>query len=111
LAFWAALTAQPTSFTEMLVAFDFFSGGTKEIVVSGARGSDATENLLKTIRSEFLPNSVILLADRRLQKISPLMEGRTDSADPDGARVYVCSNFTCKLPSTTTDQLLQALRE
>ncbi|MGH2639609.1 MAG: thioredoxin domain-containing protein [Rhabdochlamydiaceae bacterium] len=109
-AFWRIIKDQPSAFTEMLVALQFFLGNASEIVVSGSLESKETRNLLNTLRSEFLPNSVLLLADRRLENISPLVSDRIPLAS-EQPRVFVCTNFACKLPSTNSQQLIQALRE
>jgi uncharacterized protein len=110
LAFWSSVTAQPYSFTEMLSAFSFYSSSPKEIVISGGGDPETAEKLIRVVRSEYLPNSVLLQADGLLQNISPLVEGRTGSPN-EKTKAYVCSNFSCKLPSSTPEELLKSLRE
>ena len=54
---------QPSSFTQMLVAFQFLWDEPKEVVISGSPNSGETMDLVRTLRSRFLPNSVILIAE------------------------------------------------
>ncbi|MDA4112031.1 MAG: thioredoxin domain-containing protein [Thaumarchaeota archaeon] len=108
LAFWDPISRQPSSFTEMLVALQFSVGKPKEIVVSGNQESAETQKLLKVIRNMFLPNSVVILADSRLEKLSPLLEHRLPIPG-ESPKVFVCSNFTCKLPAFTEDELEKSL--
>ena len=105
--FWKVISNQPTNFTEMLVALQFFLGAKKEIVISGTREADDTKDLIKVLRSEFLPNSVSILADQRLDQVTPLVKERINKQG-EQARAYVCSNFTCKTPVTTSKQLMEA---
>lgn len=108
--FWDSITSLSTSFCQMLVALQFYLGGAKEIVISGIPGSENVKELTKAVRTEFLPNSVIIQANSQLEAISPLVRGRMPS--PTGeAKVFVCSGFSCKLPVTTKDQLLALFRE
>ena len=108
LAFWDLIQKQPTSFTEMLVALQFYLGNPKEVVVSGELDSVEVKEFLKVLRHTFLPNSVILLASASVEKMSPLVAERLP-VEGGKPKVFVCSNYTCKLPSTTKDELLAAL--
>jgi len=110
LSFWTGLTNQPASFSQMLVALQFALGSPKEIVISGQKGQAETDVLLDVIRSTFLPNSVIVFAEEETASISPLVIDRI-SSDNRPPTVYVCSNFSCKLPSKTEMELRQALSE
>ncbi len=107
--FWKVISNQPSSFTVMLVALQFFLGPKKEIVISGTREAEDTKDLIKALRSEFLPNSVSILADQRLDGVTPLVRERINKQG-EQARAFVCSNFTCKTPVTTSRQLMEALK-
>jgi uncharacterized protein len=109
-AFWGAISRQPPSFTEMLVALQFLLGNPKEIVISGKKEDPDTKALVKVIRGQFLPYSVLVNADHEAAKASPLVEGRLPSPN-DSPKVFVCSNFVCKLPSKTEIELAKALTE
>lgn len=108
LSFWEAINRQPASFTQMLVALQFLMGPRKEIVISGMKEEPETKTLIRVIRDQFIPNSVIVLADKKTESLSPLVEGRISNAN-SAPKVYVCSNFSCKLPSKTVIELHEAL--
>jgi len=110
LAFWEAVSRQPPSFTEMLVALQFLLGTPKEIVVSGESDDPATKALVEVIHNHFLPHSVLILADEKTAGISPLVKDRLPTPGSP-SRVFVCSNYSCKLPSKTEIELTQALSE
>jgi len=110
LAFWEPITRQPASFTEMLVGLEFLLDKPKEIVISGSKESSETIALISIIRNKFLPNSVLIFADKKIENISPLVQDRL--YDPgDKTRVFVCSNFSCKLPSSKEKELDEALND
>ncbi len=93
LTFWEAVSRQPPSFTEMLVALQFLLGNPKEIVVSGKIEDPATKALVEVIRNHFLPHSVLIFADEKTAKLSPLVEDRLPSPE-NPPRVFVCSNYS-----------------
>jgi hypothetical protein len=109
-AFWKVMWEQASSLAAMAYALQFFLGKPKEIVISGKPESNDTKELLNVIRSDFIPNSVVLFADKRLEGLTTLVQDRIPSND-EKARVFVCSNYTCKLPCVTPQELAASLRE
>ncbi|MDG6908670.1 MAG: thioredoxin domain-containing protein, partial [Nitrososphaerota archaeon] len=105
-AFSKSMREQPSSFTWMACALQFFLGDTKEVVISGNIESDDTAGFLRVLNLEFLHNCVIVYADKRLEDTSPLVEGRLGGK----SEVFVCSNYTCNFPSHTPEELISALR-
>ncbi len=106
--FWKVLTNNPSSHTFMLVALDFMLGNPREIVLSGDRDSKSFKELINVLYQQYLPNSVIVLADSRIENLAPIVKGRIlELGQP--AKAYVCSNNTCKLPSATSVELLSSL--
>ena len=89
----------------MLCALDFYLHKPYEIVVVGKREDPQTKALLADIHSRYLPNSTLQLAspDEPLEKISPLLAGKTQIGGKP--TVYVCRNFTCSAPVTTWEEL------
>ena len=41
----------------------------------------------------------------------PLLKGRTGSVDKDEPMVYICENYTCKIPVTDVESLKEALSD
>jgi uncharacterized protein YyaL (SSP411 family) len=108
-AFWNSIEFHPSSHTEMIVALDFFLHSPKEIVISGDLDNNETVALIDEVRKNFVPNSVLLFADPALEKDIPLFEGRVSGPGQEPS-AYVCTNFTCKLPSKTPQELSLALK-
>jgi uncharacterized protein YyaL (SSP411 family) len=100
--------------SEMLTALNFWIGPTQEIVIAGNADAADTQQMLKLIRSKFLPNAVILLhqqekADSAIDKTIPLIKNLT--AIEDKATAYVCENFACNQPVNNIDDFDKMLSD
>ncbi len=94
----------------MLLAFDFYTSPKREIVISGNLKEDNMREMLDLLRKEFLPNSVLALAEKETEDLAlPIVKGRLPQRDGE-SKIYVCTNNTCKLPAANRDDLLKALR-
>ncbi len=100
--FAEAATQHPESFAHLLRALDFHLAPIKEVALIG----DDVGELATTVRSRFRPHLVLaggpagsekppLLRDR------PLLDGKPTA--------YVCENFACQAPVTTTQELATLL--
>ena len=106
----STLEKHPYSFARCLSALDFYLAETKEVAIIGDRTTDATQTLLQTVYSLYLPNKIVVQADgpdtapREIPLLAarPLRDGKPTA--------YVCSNFTCKEPVITADTLLAQLK-
>ncbi len=101
-AFKSHLERYPAGHATMMCALDYLKGPSREIVVTGPD----PEPLLKVVRSRFLPNKVVALADGK-SKI-PLLEGREPVNGK--AAAYVCENMACKKPVTDPAELEALLK-
>jgi uncharacterized protein YyaL (SSP411 family) len=103
----------PQGYLTLLMNVDSLIHPPKEIAIIGRKDSEDTKKLLKTIHSRFIPNRVIAFldpespdAEELTQKI-PLLSGRVGVNGKTTA--YVCENYTCQLPVTTPDELIDQL--
>ena len=102
-------------FLKLLCAADFYLYPPKEIAIVGPIDDARTQALLDTVRREFIPNKVVALLDPTadsadaVEKMIPLLLGKTQVNGLPS--VYVCKNFTCKLPVTDSEMLLAILNE
>ena len=98
----------PLAFGHLLGAIDFYTSGTAEIVILGRPDAPDTEALLESVRSQFMPNKVLIVAeDASGAGRIPLLEGR---ARIDGrATAFVCRNGTCDLPVDSVEGLRSQL--
>ncbi len=106
-----ALSKHPAGFGYLLGAADFSIGPVREIAVVGKVEDSQTQNLLKTIYRQYLPNKVVALLDpgsKGPDSKLPLLEGKTLVGGKSA--VYICQNYACKAPVTDPLQLDTALR-
>jgi len=104
-AFAGALSRFPTGLSMMLMGLTLAYGKPQEIVIAGERGDAETEAMLRTVRSRFLPQAVVLLQDDRLPHVAD--KGPVNGA----AAAYVCENYACRAPVTSAAKLAEALRD
>ena len=112
-AFAAQARGSPSAFLHLLSALDFALGPSSEVVVVGEAGSPETAEMLKALRSRFLPRKVVLGRpvgeDRRIVELAGFtaemeaLEGRTTA--------YVCSGRVCRQPTTDPAAVLKLLEE
>jgi uncharacterized protein YyaL (SSP411 family) len=103
----------PQGYLSLLMNVDSLIHPAKEIAIVGRKESPDTEQLLKAIHSLYIPNRIIAFLDpgsadaEELSKKIPLLSGRT--LIEGKAAAYVCENFTCHLPVTSPEKLIQQL--
>jgi hypothetical protein len=99
----------PRLFSQLLSAVDFLKAPHRQVVVSGKAGAKDTEALLDTVRSAFVPQRVVALADAEGDTtLFPLLKGRLP--DASGARAFVCRDFVCEAPARSEEELDSHLR-
>lgn len=102
----------PSAYTQLMVALDFGLGPSYEVVIAGDSGKEDTRAMLNALRREFLPNKVLLFRPTEEESpdiihISPFAK---DMSMINGrATAYVCTNYTCKAPTTDIDKMLELL--
>jgi uncharacterized protein YyaL (SSP411 family) len=92
------LKQHPSALSRLLEAVDFQVGPSREIAIVG----DPAE-FLPVLRAKYLPRSVIAGGDARI----PLLKDRPPVAGKPTA--YVCENYVCKQPVTTSADLERQL--
>jgi uncharacterized protein YyaL (SSP411 family) len=92
-----------TGFGHALQAIDFYLGPVQEIALVGAD----TAALSKSLHYEYRPRSVVARTADAAGSAVPLLEARETI---DGApTAYVCQNFACERPVTSSEELLALL--
>jgi uncharacterized protein YyaL (SSP411 family) len=110
-AFSRQVTDQPIAYTQLLVALDFMVGPSREIVIAGDPGLEATRAMIDSVHRKFLPNKVLLLRPddsegKRLATMSPFVESMVPIDDQP--TVYVCEQYACQAPIKDVGQLESA---
>ena len=100
-AFTESSKKAPTGFGHMISAFMSLFNKSKEIVVVGDLNQNQTKEILRKIHSIYIPDRIILFKDvnnnSSIEKIADWTKSYTmlDST----VTIYVCENFSCKLPT------------
>ncbi|MDQ3744348.1 MAG: thioredoxin domain-containing protein [Acidobacteriota bacterium] len=112
-----AVERYPSAFGYALGALDFYLSTPKEIALitpvgdSDSHASDAPA-LAREIWSRYLPNKVVAQSpedDSRAAALIPLLRDRP--ANGGRATAYVCENYTCQQPVSTSEELAAQLAD
>ena len=100
-----AIRQYPQAFGEALNAVDMLVNGVVEIAIAGDPKAEATRGLLSVAKETYRPNTIIALSadDASDTETIPLLNARTMHDGKPTA--YVCRNFACQMPVTTTDAM------
>ena len=112
LAFSKDVKSVPSGYTQMMVALDFGIGPSYEIVIVGNPEAKDTKEMLNSLRKHFIPNKVVLLrpSDQEEPDIIRLAKFTEYQSSFDGkATAYVCLDYSCKMPTTDTEEMLKLL--
>jgi len=102
----------PSAFTQMMAAVSFGIGPTYEVVIVGNTEADDTKAMLKALRTEFVPNKVILFVptDKDPSAIFQMAPFTSRMTSIEGkATAYVCQDYTCQQPTTKIESMLQSI--
>ncbi len=100
-SFSQQLRQSPAYSSAMLTALSFWLGPTQEIVIAGNAEATDTKQMLKLLRSKFLPSAVVLLHEEgrkgsAIEQIVPFVRNQT--AIDSKATAYICENYICNQP-------------
>ena len=107
------VAAHPMAYTQLLLAFDFMVGPSKEIVIAGDRSLETAQAMVNAVHRKFLPNKVLLFRPKgqegkRLASLSSFVEPMVPIDHK--ATAYVCERYACKTPITDAGQLEATLK-
>lgn len=103
-----------SGYTQFLTAVDFAIGPSYEVVVTGPSSSSGSAEMLKALRSRFLPNKVILFrpSEEASPEITPVAPFTAHHIPVDGkATAYVCLGNACKMPTTDIPEMLALMEK
>jgi hypothetical protein len=113
-AFSKAIQELPSAYTLFLTALDFAVGPSYEVVVVGAPPDSDTAEMLKALRSRFMPNKVVLFrpSEEASPEITRLAPFTAQHTPVDGkATAYVCVEGACKMPTSDINEMLALMEE
>ena len=109
------LSQNPHAYSQMLIALDFAFGPSKEIVISGDREAEETNQIIDIIYQRFVPNKVVAFrpaSEKEAQEIIHIAPFLKEQLPLNGrATAYICENYVCKLPTTNIRKLQELLDE
>ncbi len=112
-AFSVQLAQFPAGYPQMMMAFDFSQGPSREIVIAGNQKAEEVRKIADIIFSTFSPNQVVLFHPQdgseaeAVEQLAPFVKSQgLVSGKP---AVYICENYTCSLPVTDVSDLKKKL--
>ncbi|MCE8423759.1 MAG: thioredoxin domain-containing protein [Candidatus Methanoperedens sp.] len=110
-SFSGIIAQSPAAYTMLMTALDFAFGPSSEVVISGDLIAESTKKMLNALRKEFIPNKVVIFLPDGESEITDISEYTKKLTGKKGkAFAYVCRNFSCKLPTDDTDEMMRELR-
>ncbi len=112
-AFSEIIEKSPEAYTQFISSFDFLIGPSYEIIIVGDSNSCETKYILKAINSRFIPNKIVILKPFENIKTA-IMDISNYLKDfkmlNNKPTIYVCSNYTCKVPTNDVKVMLELLK-
>lgn len=112
-AFSNSISKAPHAYSQMLIGLNFMFGPTFEVVIAGEITKEDTQNMIKKLRSKFIPNKTIILNpfDKDSSEIHEIAHYVNDQVMIDKkATAYVCTNFACSEPTNDVNEMLNRLQ-
>jgi len=111
-AFIKEIKRVPSAYTQLMVAVDFALGPSYEAIIAGHSRSRDTKAMLKALRSQFVPNKVLLFhpteqAEPDIFRLADFM--RYMSSVNGKATAYICFDYNCNLPTRKIRTMLELL--
>ncbi len=111
-AFAGIVTQYPLGYTFYLLAAQFATGGTKEIVIAGQRESKETRLALQSLVEKYLPECIVVFHPsgedaREIESAIPYICGQ--GMVEDRTTVYICENFACQKPRNDVQSAIASL--
>ncbi|MFT5152671.1 MAG: hypothetical protein ACI841_002670 [Planctomycetota bacterium] len=110
-AFSGQVALNPSNFTQMMVAVDFISGPTHELVIAAGKDPVEFEQVRSTIMSRFLPNVAVIVRpqgdDPAIGRLAPFAAAQVSRDDK--TTLYLCQDFACQAPTHDVDEVLKQL--
>jgi uncharacterized protein YyaL (SSP411 family) len=103
----------PDAYTFLLSALDFAIGPSFEVVIVVNEEDDETQEILNSLREEYIPNKVVIYkSEANEKKLVKLLAFLKDYKSINNKTTsYVCQQMVCKKPTNDIHTMLKQLRE
>jgi uncharacterized protein YyaL (SSP411 family) len=91
---------------------DFAFGPSFDVVIAGDPENSGTKVMIRALREGFLPNLVVILNPTMGGGSAPVLAKTIDGklAIDGETTAYVCSNRSCREPTTDADTMMKMLK-
>ncbi len=113
-AFSHQVELQPSSATWFLAGVDFALGPSFEVVIAGKREAADTTAMMRALSGVYVPSKVVLF--RPADDLNPPITSiaaftRLQRSVHGRATGYVCTNFSCRLPTNDPATMVRLLKQ
>ncbi|HHU49557.1 MAG TPA: thioredoxin domain-containing protein [Clostridiales bacterium] len=111
-AFSSKINSYPRGCCHSLSGILYASGASREIIIIGGKDDEEYHKMMKAAHSSYNPFGIVIgyTGNEDNDKPADMIPGIEGKVMVDGsATAYVCENFACKAPVTTTNQLIKQL--
>lgn len=112
-SFSKEISSAPSAYIYSVIALDFLSGPSREIVIVEGESGAGLDDLLEAIYNQFIPNKVVVLKPNdkimasKVVRVIPLVK---DYIAIDGrTTVYVCKDRVCSMPTGSIEKVKELL--
>ncbi len=111
-AFAGEASYYPAGHALYLTGMSYGLQGGKEIVITGKRKDIKMQEMIAIAQKSYAPDAALLIVyEEESGEIYQLIPTLQDKKAVNGeATVYICHNFSCKAPLTTTEEVREAMR-
>jgi len=107
------MSDHPRAYMKMLLNVGRLVYPDKEVAIIGKKNSEQTKRMIRTLRKHFIPNLILAFLDpedKHAQKIHSKIPFLKNKNLINGKpTVYVCQDYTCKTPVTSSEHLAEQL--
>jgi uncharacterized protein YyaL (SSP411 family) len=103
----------PLGHTQLMVGLDYAIGPSFEVVIEGDPKSKETQEMLKAIRSNFIPNKIVHQKSKKneMWKTFNLPDLTSKQSETEKkTKAYVCVNYSCQEPTSSVSRMLELLK-
>ncbi|MEG6615013.1 thioredoxin domain-containing protein [Peptococcaceae bacterium 1198_IL3148] len=107
IAFAGEVEKYPKGYSLFVMAGLLHQESPLEIVIIGDRQSDETQQMIKTVQTQFIPEATLVYKPQNAEIALPLLKGRDTVGGKTTA--YICKDFACQAPITSSEELLKQI--
>ncbi|MFC1495018.1 thioredoxin domain-containing protein [Thermodesulfobacteriota bacterium] len=113
MAFSQAIDGMPSGHTFFMCALEYAAGPSCEVVITGAKGSDDTNEMIYALNRQYYPNkTMVLKPEDNKDYINSIAEYLKNYKCLDNrATAYVCHDNTCESPTTQAKEMMALMKK